>query len=482
MVQNLHNNCGEDIEMSACKTVKNSIIALLMGIAASIGFMVQSSQAEPQSRSGSLNELMQRVNRDTAKANSENQKRIQKFQSSRNEQVSILNKTKSELNALSQRSIALDKQFQDNEQKVKDLESELKARSGEFGELFGVARQKAAEMSSVYNKSIISTEYTGRADALKELSESRTLPTKTELDQIWEFALQEMIAQGEVKTFQKSVINRNEGNPIDITRIGAFLAFISDNQIEFLKWIEDKEKNGTNILVPLDRQPSSEYIKAAKSVAKTSSDKLVAGPVDPSRGQLLEVLKDVPNRYERIQQGGVIGNIIIILAIIGILLGIWRLLVLFFVQSSVNRQKRTSQISKSNPLGRVMSVYEDSKNADEATIELKLDESILQETPKLERGLNLLKLLAGVAPLLGLLGTVTGMILTFDMITLFGTGDPKLMAGGISQALITTVLGLVAAIPLLFLHSFCSGFSRNVQAVLEEQAAGLVARHSEGAK
>jgi biopolymer transport protein ExbB len=133
-----------------------------------------------------------------------------------------------------------------------------------------------------------------------------------------------------------------------------------------------------------------------------------------------------------------------------------------------------------NPLGRVLRVYEENQSADVEKLGLKLDEAILKETPALERGIMLLKVLSVVAPLLGLLGTVTGMIKTFQAITLFGTGDPKLMAGGISEALVTTVLGLVTAIPLLLLHSVVSTRSKNLVQVLDEQSVGLVAERAEG--
>jgi biopolymer transport protein ExbB len=116
---------------------------------------------------------------------------------------------------------------------------------------------------------------------------------------------------------------------------------------------------------------------------------------------------------------------------------------------------------------------------DVETLELKLDEAILKNTPALERFLTMIKVLAVVAPLLGLLGTVTGMINTFQAITLFGTGDPKLMANGISQALVTTMEGLWVAIPLTFLHALVASRSRSIINTLEEQAAGIVAVHAE---
>jgi biopolymer transport protein ExbB len=204
------------------------------------------------------------------------------------------------------------------------------------------------------------------------------------------------------------------------------------------------------------------------------------GVVDPSRGPLLEIYKDVPNLQERIDQSGNVGLVIIGLLIGAGAFGLFRIFQLFMTMGAVGGQKRSpNKPKKGNPLGRVMLAYESAKGGDVETVELKLDNAILQESPKLEFGLNFLKLAAGIAPLLGLLGTVTGMIKTFTQITLFGTGDPRIMAGGISEALMTTVLGLIAAIPLLFIHSFAASFARGVQQVLEEQAAGIVARHAE---
>ena len=174
-----------------------------------------------------------------------------------------------------------------------------------------------------------------------------------------------------------------------------------------------------------------------------------------------------------------IGKFIIIMAILGVLFGVLNIIRLFLAKMAINGQKRKAQPSKSNALGRVMMAYEGAQNKDADTVELKLDEAILRESPKFEFGLNILKLLAGVAPLLGLLGTVTGMIQTFQAMMIYGTGDPQLMAGGISVALVTTMLGLYAAIPLLVLHSFCASMARSIQGTLEEQSAGIVARHVE---
>jgi biopolymer transport protein ExbB len=189
------------------------------------------------------------------------------------------------------------------------------------------------------------------------------------------------------------------------------------------------------------------------------------------------MLTKTPTLPERVQQGGAIGYIILVIGLFGIVLVVLRLTALGRLAAKMKRQlQEPGEASADNPLGRVLLVAGDAGERDIDAIELLLDEAILRETPALQRGLGLLKLLAAVAPLLGLLGTVTGMILTFQSITLFGTGDPKLMAGGISQALVTTVLGLIVAIPLLFSHTLLASRSRTLIQILDEQSAGLIAR------
>ena len=112
-------------------------------------------------------------------------------------------------------------------------------------------------------------------------------------------------------------------------------------------------------------------------------------------------------------------------------------------------------------------------------LELKLGEAILKELPKFNSMLSFLKIISVVAPLLGLLGTVTGMIVTFQAITLYGAGDPKLMAGGISTALVTTVLGLVVAIPTVFLHTLVQSRAKRLTQILQEESAGMLSERAE---
>jgi biopolymer transport protein ExbB len=454
-------------------TMKMLAAAVSLGVALTAGAVAQTQPAT------SLNELLNRVRSDARDASAENQARLREFQQSTNQQQALLNQARSQLSALQNRATQLTQQFENNQVRIDELDQELRQRQGAFGELFGQARQTAGEFAALIDASIVSAQFPGRADALDTLADSRTLPTRAELDYIWRRMTEEMIQQQQVVTFNRRVTGIGNGETVPTTRIGAFAIFTSyNNNQRFASWAQNDTTREWN-LTDLAAQPPANFIGGASSLYNADPGEIVMGVVDPSRGGLMAIYKDVPDLNERIQQSGNVGLVIIGLLIISAAFGLFRLVMLLMTQAAVSGQKRKSKGSKSNPLGRVMLAYEAAKDKDVETMELKLDEAILQESPKLEFGLNFLKLAAGIAPLLGLLGTVTGMIKTFTQITLFGTGDPRIMAGGISEALMTTVLGLVASIPLLFIHSFAQSFARGVQQVLEEQAAGMVARHAE---
>ena len=200
--------------------------------------------------------------------------------------------------------------------------------------------------------------------------------------------------------------------------------------------------------------------------------------VDPSRGQILGLLIQTPGIGERINQGGFVGYLIILIGLLGVAMSLWRMKYLKDEGDAINRQLKSSEPSNDNSLGRILSIYKENQGIDPETLELKVDEAILREVPQLEKYHSIIKVFAAVAPLMGLLGTVVGMIVTFQALTLFGTGDPKLMAGGILQALVTTMLGLIVAIPLVFLHSILTSWSTSLIEILEEQSAGLIAKNA----
>ena len=303
------------------------------------------------------------------------------------------------------------------------------------------------------------------------MSNEKKLPSIPKLEELWYQMQHEMTESGKVVTYLGKVI-KVDGVEQDqeILRVGVFNV---TSEGKFLRYLSE-----TNQLVELPRQPEKRYTSMAQDLQNAKSG-LTGVAVDPSRGSILALLVQAPTLEERVRQGKEVGYIIIGLAIFGLLLAFYRMIALSFTSLKVRSQLKSDEPGKGNPLGRILAVYQENEDADVEVLERKIDEAVIREVPVLQRGLSIIKILAVTAPLLGLLGTVTGMIQTFQSITLFGTGDPKLMAGGISQALMTTVLGLMAAIPLTFLHAIVSSRSRSVVQVLEHQSAGIIARHAE---
>ncbi|MDH3642229.1 MAG: MotA/TolQ/ExbB proton channel family protein, partial [Gammaproteobacteria bacterium] len=393
-----------------------------------------------------------------------------------------------------QRSERLETTFEENEIRIGDLQEQLDRRLGSLRELFGVLQQVAGDTRGLFEGSIISAQIPDRGDWLGELAAkmgtSSELATIAEMEQLWFELQREMIESGKVATFPGTIIQLDgQRNDAEIIRVGAF-ALVSDG--EYIKYDAD---DGT--LTELARQPAGRYTSTAEDLQDADAGEVVQFAVDPTRGSLLSLLIQAATVGERVGspfggiakgecylpfcdgQGGYVGSVIILGGILGVLLALERLFTLSMIGAKVASQKKSDTANEDNPLGRVLKVYDDNKDVDVETLELKLGEAILGETPSLTRNITLLQVISVVAPLLGLLGTVIGMILTFQAITLFGTGDPKTMAGGISTALMTTVLGLCVAIPTTLLHSIVATRSRSVIHVLEEQSAGIIADHAE---
>jgi biopolymer transport protein ExbB len=204
--------------------------------------------------------------------------------------------------------------------------------------------------------------------------------------------------------------------------------------------------------------------------------------LDPSRGSILSLWARAPGLLERIQQGRFIGYLILASGLCGMLLAAERVAALAVVGRRVAWQEQHLETAaEDNPLGRLLATFAAHRERDPESLVLRLEEQTQREIPKLQRGLSALAVLATTAPLLGLLGTVTGMIATFQSIALVGTGDPRLMSSGISEALVTTALGLIVAIPLSLLHAFVSSRSSRVMQVLDERCARIVAERVEAA-
>ena len=448
------------------KTVFKSLLA-----AASITLLASSAQAAT-----SLEALLEEVKKSRVSEARINKQREAEFQSARADKQALVRKAQAELKAEKTRGERLQKAFADNEVKLAEKEAELIAATGNLGEMFGVVRQASQEAYGQIHTSLVSAEFPGRGAFLKRMSEeSKGLPNIKELEDLW-FALQtEMTESGQISRFTTEVVSLDGGSKQqEVVRIGTF------NLVGEQGYLVYDEQTG--LVQPLGRQPDGFQTDTALEMLSAKSG-LIPFYADPSRGSILSLLKEKATMLERYHAGGEVGYTITAMLIIGLIIGLYKLITLTIVGGKMKSQlKNVSNPSSGNPLGRILQVYTENKAADAESLELKLDEAIMKELPRIESGINIIKIFAAIAPLLGLLGTVIGMIATFQQITLFGTGDPKLMAGSISLALVTTALGIIAALPLLLTHSIVAGRSKSIIHVLDEQTAGVIATHAESEK
>lgn len=431
--------------------------------------------ASAQDKKLSLDELLDNVKAGRVNDRKQQKSREQSFGSDNKGQRAYVQALLSERQTLEAQSETLEQTFDENDKKITELREQLTQDLGGLKELLGTLQQTTGEAQIHFESSLVSSQLPGRDKMMAELTakigESNSLVSLDEIEGVWQLLLEEMIAQGKVTQFEAPVTQASgESSSTTVTRVGVFNAIANGRFLSYDPVIGLSE---------LARQPQKRYLSQARAL-EAGGDALVAFSVDPTQGSLLSAMVDSPSIQERFNQGGVIGLIIAGIGCLALLIAIIKILALIFVETKVRGQiSNIDNPRPNNPLGRIFNVYSEHGNSDVESMELRLGEAIMKETPKLNSWLTLLKIIAVVSPLLGLLGTVTGMIVTFDSINLFGTGDPKLMAGGISQALVTTVLGLCVAIPVVLLHTTASSRAKRVQEILEEQAAGMIAQHAE---
>jgi biopolymer transport protein ExbB len=424
----------------------------------------------------SLDELLAQVKQGRVKDAADAEARLAEFRQNRAEQQRALQAERNRQAREEQRSDRMEQTFEDNDAEIIVLEDALTERLGDLKELFGVLQQASGDAIGQFSTSVTQVQFPDRSQFLTEfaakMGNTNRMASLEEIERLWFELQREMTESAKVVTFPTTVVTSNgEEVQQEVTRIGVFNV-ISDGR--YFNFIPE-----TGRLVEFQRQPQSRYLSRVEDLEEASSGLYPVG-IDPTRGQLMSLLVQSPSLGERIAQGKQVGYVIITLGIIAVAIAIWRLLVLTGVSAKVSNQIKNPDRPGNNPLGRVLKVYADNPTSDVETLELKLGEAILRETPALNSMLPLLKIVSVVAPLLGLLGTVTGMIVTFQAITLYGAGDPKLMAGGISTALVTTVLGLVVAIPTVFLHTLVASRARRLTQILQEEAAGILAVRAEG--
>jgi biopolymer transport protein ExbB len=423
-----------------------------------------------------LDELLAQVKQGRVNDAAAAEERLNSFRQNRADQQRLLQAERNKQANEEARSARMEQLFEDNDAEIIVLEDALTERLGDLKELFGVLQQASGDAIGQFSSSVTQVQFPERSAYLTEfatkMGNTNRMASLEEIERLWFELQREMTESGKVVKFPINVVNSDgEETQQEVTRIGVF------NVTSDGKYYSYSEEN--NRLVEFARQPQSRYLSRVEDLEDATSGLHPIG-IDPTRGQLMALLVQSPSLGERIAQGKEVGYVIIALGIVAVAIAIWRLLVLTGINSKVNNQIKNPDKPGDNPLGRVFKIYQDNPRTDVESLELKLGEAILREMPGLNAMLPLLKIVSVVAPLLGLLGTVTGMIVTFQAITLYGAGDPKLMAGGISTALVTTVLGLVVAIPTVFLHTLVSSRARRVSQILQEEASGILAERAEG--
>ena len=423
-----------------------------------------------------VDQLLENVEQGKINDNSENKMREAEFRQKRDQQEKLLSEADTTKITEENRSTQLEAIFEENEAELNILQNTLTERLGALKELFGVMQQVAGDARTRFDNSLTNVQYPDRSpfleDLAKKIGSNSKLPSIEEIERLWFELQREMTESGKVVKFTTDVIDTNGSKQsTEVVRVGAF------NIVADGKYLTYSPETGNVTEIP--RQPEGRRYTSSTSNVFEAGDEKVSFGVDPTLGGVLASLVARPNLMERVQQGGIVGYLVLLLGAFGVGIAIQRLYILIDVDKKVTAQLNSDVISTDNALGRVLNVYEENKSVDTDTLELKMAEAVFKETPELNKGLLIIKVISVVAPLMGLLGTVTGMINTFQAITLYGTGDPKLMAGGISQALVTTVLGLTVAIPTTLLHTIVSGRSRRVSQIIQEQGAGIIASHSE---
>ncbi len=421
----------------------------------------------------SADDLLRQVQESSRAAAMANQEREQRFLKNRDQQAELLRQAESELAVVRARADRVKQSFEVRQKEITDLKNRIQGRSGDLAQLFTTARQSAADFRVQANESLISAQFPQRLQFLSTLVGGESALGIDELERFWFILQQELTEDGKVARFKADIVDPDGAKREDtVVRVGAFTAFSKDTYL-FMP-------SGSGHLVAINPQPDRSLRGLAADFVDTEDDWAQA-LIDPSRGALLVSESQRPDPLERVEQGGVVGYVVILLGVIGALVSVYQLIFLSRVGRKVATQLQNIAAPRDdNPLGRVLaSLRGEAGIHDPEVLEVKLSEAVLKETPKLERFQSGLRMIVAAGPLLGLLGTVTGMIITFQVITEVGAADPKLMAGGISQAMVTTVLGIGIAIPLLFINVLLGSRSRSLIQILDEQSAGLLARELE---
>ncbi|HEY0916478.1 MAG TPA: MotA/TolQ/ExbB proton channel family protein [Solimonas sp.] len=452
--------------------LNNTLRILAVASLGIIGLPALAQAPAAPAQAKTLDELLEQVRSADARDAKVNAEREARFAGARDQQQKLLNEANVEKTALENQSAALVKQFEDNDRLIGELTQARDIKAGNLGELFGVMRQTAGDFATVARNSMLTAQFPDRVAQIDRLAQTKTMPPMEDLNRFWFEMQREMTEGGKVVRIQAKV-TAPDGAQADKTvlRVGPFVA-VSDGK--FLEYT-----TGANAFSTPPKQPPGKFGGIAGDFEEEGSG-YHAMVIDPTRGVLLNLFSQRPSMVDRIVEGEAVNWLILAIGLIGTIIAVYQFSYLLMTSNKVNRQlANLNQLSTDNPLGRVLMAFRGNNapgtNEDSEVIELRVSEAVLKELPPLERGQSFLKLGVAAGPLLGLVGTVVGMIHTFQVITESGSGDPKLMAAGISMAMIATLLGLGIAIPLLFANSALQSRSKRVIQILDEQSTGLLA-------
>jgi biopolymer transport protein ExbB len=433
--------------------MKKILTAPLLALAFTLGF---GGAALAQQAPKTLDDLLEQTRKADLRDNAANREREARFASARDQQAALLREAQNEKAGLEARAASLAKQFEDNDRLLGELQQARDIKAGNLGELFGVLRQAAGDFATAARNSMLTVQIPERIPELDRLAQTKSMPPMEDLQRFWFELQREMTEGGKVTRFNGTVV-APDGSKSEqaILRIG---------------------QSG---LSQPDKQPPGKFSSVASKFERQTDDQYHPMVLDPTRGSLLSLFSLRPSFMDRIIHGEAVVFVIIAVGLLGMILGCYQFVYLTMVGAKVRRQlENLQQPNSDNPLGRVLATFKGGRmpqGEDAEVVELRITETVLRELPPIQRYQPFLKLAVAAGPLLGLVGTVIGMIVTFQAITESGSGDPKIMADGIGQAMMATVMGLGIAIPLLFLNSLLQARSKKIVQVLDEQSTGMLA-------
>ena len=425
---------------------------------------VSTSNATP------LDDILQQVKKSNAQETGIDNKALNQFINNLQTQKTNLTKQRQRNKALQQKMAISQEKITLNQKKILNKEKLANSEKADLDKVFAEFKRASQDLRGQLKNSAISARLSGRSSQLSPYSEANFSPNLAAIKSLWLLFTEQMVASSKIITSTQNV-TMPDGNkaPLNVTQIAGFSAFSKDGALLY--------KPATETLQLLT--PHSNEINARIDAFSTNDNGFISALIDPSSGTLLERAAKKPKWWQVFSDAGIVGSIIVLVGIIGFIIALLRFIILNKAAKEINTQKQQLNEIGNNALGRIITAADHNKNSSADELTRYLDEAILAEIPEFRKGLGSLAVLATVAPLLGLLGTVAGMIETFHAITAYGNSDPQVLSSGISQALLTTKFGLIAAVPLLLLHSFLSSKSDTILNIIEHQTAGLLAQRQQ---